>query len=630
MAGPRPDRDMPKAKISRESIKESLILFRYLKPYRGYFIGGLVFIALSAVSTMLFPFLVGQMVNAATGTTQGSQMTGSLSKAFNGINFKPSTWSLNTILLLVFIQLGFQFLFSYMRLYMLSQSGTKATADLRKDLFSKLLNLPLSFFSSQKVGELNSRIAADTGQIQDTISFVLAEFLRGIMTLIIGIFLIFYISQKLAFIMLAIVPLLAILAVAFGRQIRGLSRKETDMLAESGNVVNEALHGITVVKAFTSEKLETKRYQSSISELVNFAIKNATYRGLFVSSMIFTVFGAIAFVIWEGANMIHAGTLENGDLVAFVVYSAFVGGTFAGFADMFSQVQKTIGATQRVREILRESNESELWSTLASTNSENIHLKGNIEVKDVHFSYPSRQDVEVLKGISFEVKAGQQIALVGSSGSGKSTIAQLLLAFYKPGKGSISFDGMPAENFTLEQLRQNLALVPQDILLFGGTVYENILYGNSAATLNQVEEAAKRANAHNFITGFPEGYQTMVGERGIQLSGGQRQRIAIARAILKDPAILILDEATSSLDSESEKLVQDALDELMKGRTSIVIAHRLSTIRNADKILVLDKGTIIEQGTHEALTAIEHGMYRHLSSLQFDFPEKTSFSSLSK
>lgn len=603
----RKDRDIPKAKINKESLGEALQIFKYLKPYKGYFYGGLVFISLSAFSTMAFPFLIGKMVDIAG---KGIAEANNLPKV-GGFDLKavslPETWTLNTVLILIFVQLSFQFLFSYMRLYLLSNAGIKSTRDLRVQLYSKLIRMPMDFFNTQRVGDLTSRLAADAGQIQDTVSTVLAEFLRGILTLAIGIGMIFYISNQLALVMLSVVPLLALTAFFFGTKIRNLAKKETDMLADTGNILQESLTGATVVKAFTNEKLETNRYKSSINKLVSFAIKNAIFRGLFVSSMIFLVFGVIGFVVWYAGGMIKAGELSLGDLIQFVVYSTFVGGTFAGFANMFGELQKTLGSTHRVRELLNMDTEFDN----SSAQKQNIHLH-QLEFDNVQFHYPSRKDVQVLKGVSFKVKEGEQLALVGSSGSGKSTIASLAMRFYEPAEGSIEFGGINTKEFDLEAYRNQFAYVPQEVMLFATTIYENILYGNPDASEKEVKEAAQRANALEFIEGFPEGFETMVGERGVQLSGGQRQRIAIARALLKNPQFLILDEATSSLDNESELLVQQALEELMKGRTSIVIAHRLSTIRNANKIVVLNEGEIVEEGNHETLVDKPNGYYKKL------------------
>jgi len=608
--------DTPKAKLSKESLKQALILLNYLKPYRTKFIISLVFVALSAFTTSLFPLFLGKMIDAVSPEAALPEMGGgSLGSQF-GFGLQDIHWSLNTTLLLIFLQLGVQTIFSFMRVYLLTEVGEKSLADMRRDVYSKLLTMPMSFYSEKRVGELSNRISSDLSQIQDAISFTLAEFLRGIFTLMIGLAFIFWISTKLALVMLAVVPLIAVLAVFFGIRIRKMAKKAQDQLAESGTIVQETFQGILVVKAFTSEFHEISRYVKSIYAVVDTAISNARYRGAFISFMIFSVFGTIAFVMWYGAGLIQKGELTIGSLTMFVIFSMFVGGTFAGFADIFSQLQKMLGATESVREILRGNGEEVSLSPLVV--APEFKLKGNVRFDHVAFSYPGRRDIAVLKDVSLAATNGEQIAIVGPSGAGKSTIASLLLKFYEPDSGIIYFDDRISTGFPLSQLRMQMAFVPQDVVLFGGTIKENIAYGKPDANDDEIHSAAMKANAHGFVEKFPEKYETIVGERGIKLSGGQRQRIAIARAILKDPAILILDEATSSLDSESEQLVQEALDNLMKGRTSFVIAHRLSTIRNADKIVLIDKGIVSESGTHQELMN-HNGLYRKLNEMQFEF-----------
>ena len=611
--------DAPKAKISRENLSQALDLFKYLKPYRAKFVLALVFIGLSAFTTSLFPLFLGKMIDAAVpGTTlPGMNNTNGL-----GFNLKNIHWSLNTTLLFIFIQLGAQTIFSFMRVYLLTEIGEKGLAKMRQDVYSKLLSMPMSFFSEKRVGELSNRISSDLSQIQDAISFTFAEFLRGVFTLIMGLIFIFWISTKLALIMLAVVPVVAILAVVFGSRIRKMAARAQDQLAESGTIVQETFQGIAIVKAFTNEYYEIGRYAKSIYAVVQTAITNARYRGAFIAFMIFSVFGGIAFVMWFGANMVQSGNLTIGSLTMFVIFSVLVGTTFAGFADMFSQLQKTLGATQSIREILRNNGEPVELNNNIIVEPANV-LHGNVRFNHIAFSYPSRKDIQVLKDVSLSAGNGEQIALVGPSGAGKSTITALLLRFYEPDSGTILFDDKPAASFPLSQLRKQMALVPQDIILFGGAIKENIAYGRPGATDDEIIAAAEKANAHVFISSFPEKYNTIVGEHGMKLSGGQRQRIAIARAILKNPSILILDEATSSLDSESEQLVQEALENLMKGRTSFVIAHRLSTIRNADKIMVIDKGIVAESGTHIELMKI-NGLYKKLNELQFDIGELAS------
>jgi ABC-type multidrug transport system fused ATPase/permease subunit len=414
--------------------------------------------------------------------------------------------------------------------------------------------------------------------------------------------------------MLSIVPLVAIAAVIFGRFIRRYSKKTQDSIAESQVIVEETLQGISNVKAFANEWYEMARYTAKIQEIVKIAIKGGQYRGYFASFIIFCLFGSIVSVVWYGVRLIIDGTMGDiGELISFVLYSIFVGASFGGIAELYAQIQKAIGATERIFELLDETPEQ--VSTFA--NPAIPKLKGIVAFRNVAFSYPSRKEIQVLKDVSFSAGFGQKIALVGPSGTGKSTIAALLLRFYDINGGDIEIDGKSISDYDLETLRGNMSIVPQDVILFGGTIRENIAYGKPDASFEEIEIAAKRANALDFINSFPEKFETVVGERGVKLSGGQRQRVAIARALLKNPAILILDEATSSLDSESEKLVQEALEVLMEGRTSIIIAHRLSTIRTADKILVLDKGSIIEEGTHNELLQIDGGLYKSLSNLQF-------------
>jgi ABC transporter fused permease/ATP-binding protein len=590
---------IPKAKITRESLKETLHLFSYLKPYRGYFSAALTFLFLSNLSTMAFPFVTGKLIDSALLKGEGTGL------------FK----NINQVALTLMIVLSFQAVFSFFRISLFAYVGEKALADMRTNTYTRIITLPMKFFSQRRVGELASRLSADLSQIQDAITSTFAEFLRQVITFIIGVSIIFTISSKLTFVMLSVFPVVIACAVFFGRAIRKLARKAQDQLADSQTVVEETLQGITSVKAFANEKFEIGRYAASIGNVVKLALKNARLRGAFASFIVFCLFGSIVLVMWYGSRLIESNELTVGSLTSFIMYTMFVGASMASFAEIYSQLQKTIGATQRVRELQRE-----LPEPVDLTDQKILpeyKITGNVSFDHVAFSYPSRPELQVLKNISFETQAGEKIAIVGPSGAGKSTLVNLLLRFYNPDAGKILIDNRDMQEFPLTQLRMQMAYVPQDILLFGGSIRENILYGKPNATEEEIINAAKKAHAHEFISSFPEKYDSIVGERGIRLSGGQRQRVAIARAILKDPAILILDEATSSLDSESERLVQDALEGLMQNRTSFIIAHRLSTIKNADRILVLDKGEIIESGTHDKLIRNEEGLYKKLAVLQF-------------
>lgn len=594
--------ESPKASINKENIKEALVIFRYLKPYKGIFITGLVFIALSSGTTMAFPYLLKKLIDSAHTVNQ-----------MYGFTITPGKIALTMICVL-----SLQMIFSFLRIYLFTTVGENAVADLRKDIYARLIKMPIDFFAQHRVGELSSRITADVTQIQSAVTTILAEFIRGILTLIIGISLIFVISPKMTLLMLSIIPVIIVVALVFSKRIRKVSKQEQDQLADSGIVVQETLQGISNVKAFSNEWYEINRYNDSISKMVKLAVSNGRLTGFFVSFMLFSVFGAIVMVVWYGAGLMQQGLLSFGDLTAFVVYTAFVGGSMAGFADLYSQLQKTLGATQRVRELLNEPIED---ISLRDTTKNELKLSGNVSLKHVAFHYPNRNDMPVLRDISIDVKSGEQVAIVGASGAGKSTIISLLLRFYEPISGEICFDEIESSNIPLSALRNQMALVPQDILLFGGTIFENIAYGAPGATYEEVIEAAKQANAYDFIMSFPEQFNTVVGERGMKLSGGQRQRFAIARAILKNPSILLLDEATSALDSESEALVQDALNNLMKNRTSFVVAHRLSTIRNADKIIVLEGGYIKEAGSHAELMNIADGIYKNMTLMQSNIVE---------
>lgn len=489
----------------------------------------------------------------------------------------------------------------------------RSLADFRKDAFDRLITLPMTFFSEKSVGELNSRMASDISQIQEVLNTTLAEFLRQAMIIVGGVILLFIVSPKLTLTMLAIIPVMALAAVFFGRFIRRLSKEAQDHIADSTNIVEEAVTGIQNVKAFTNELYESARFGKSVDNIKRVALKGGIWRGAFAAFIIICIFGAIVGILWYAMYMVQEGKITEGMMFQFMLLALTIGFSIGGMAELYASLQKGIGATERVFEIIDEMAEP----VSMVDNADRLDLQGAVEFRNIDFTYPSRPDVQVLKDVSFTANPGEQVAIVGPSGAGKSTITSIILRFYQQSSGELLIDHKPAAEFDLTELRKHMAIVPQEVMLFGGTIGENIAYGMPNATQEEIDQAAEKANAKEFIVRFPDGYDTKVGERGVQLSGGQRQRVAIARAILNDPTILILDEATSSLDSESERLVQEALDYLMKGRTSIVIAHRLSTIKNADKILVLESGHLREQGTHEELIANENGLYKHLSSLQF-------------
>lgn len=577
-------------KNKKTSLKRASRLFQYIKPYRIEFSFGLFFLLLSTAASLIFPALMGNLVDSTSN------------KLVNNIN---------QIAIALLVLFALQAIFSYFRIVLFVNVTEKTLAVIRQETYAHLIKLPMNFFSKRRVGELNSRIASDISLLQETFTTDLAEFLRQVLIIIGGIVFLSLTSVKLTLFMLAIIPAMMLAAVFFGRYIKRFSKQVQEKVAESNTIIEETLQGISNVKAFTNEFFEIGRYTKKTNEVMQIAKKGGRYRGAFASFIIFCLFGSIVAVIWYGVLMINSNELSIGELFTFILYSVFIGASVGGMADIYSKLQKAIGATEHLMDILEEEKE-EIHSTFSAD-----AVKGHIKFHNLSFAYPSRPDVQVLNNLNFEVQQGDNIALVGPSGAGKTTLASILFGFYKIEDGQISIDGKNIEEYDLHFLRKQIAIVPQDIILFGGSIKENIAYGKLDASEQEIEEAAKKANALNFINDFPEKMETLVGERGIQLSGGQRQRIAIARALLKNPSILILDEATSALDSESEKLVQEAMDGLMKGRTSIVIAHRLSTIKNADCILVLENGQIIEQGTHQELQKNE-GLYKQLSDMQFN------------
>jgi ABC-type multidrug transport system fused ATPase/permease subunit len=606
-----PQADVPPAKISAASIREARELFGYLWPYRGKFIAALGALAVSSVMGLLFPAVTGALVDTALSARATELPTG----WFADVN--------RTALILIGV-LAVQAAFSFLQSVWFSEVGIRSLADLRRDTFARLIRLPMAFFAQRRVGELSGRIAADLTQLGTTLIGVVPQFLRQVVLMVGGVAFILATSGRLALVMISTFPVLVGVAIAFGRWIRKLAKEGQDRLADANVIVEETLQGVATVKAFTNEEFELGRYGHSLHAFVGVSLRGARFRGLFGAFIIFGLFGSIVLVMWYGARLVQAGEMTAGELTRFLVYTMYVGGAIGSFAEVYSEVQRALGATHRVREILREEPEDIVISPRPKDASSRIAPSGRgvtVKLEDVVFSYPARKEVSVLRGLSLEARAGQRVALVGPSGAGKSTTINLVLRFYDPDAGRVLFDGRDARDFPLADLRGRMALVPQDVLLFGGTIAENIAYGRPGASEAEIEEAARRAHAHDFIAGFPERYKTTVGERGVKLSGGQRQRVAIARAILRDPEVLLLDEATRSLDSESERLVQEALDELMEGRTSIIIAHRLATVRRADRIFVIKDGVVAEGGTHGDLLELPGGVYRTLSELQFDLKE---------
>ncbi|MEZ4808077.1 MAG: ABC transporter transmembrane domain-containing protein [Flavobacteriales bacterium] len=593
--------DAPRPKLNKATLRKAVRIFRYLKPHRWTFAFGLCCLLITSLLSLTFPLLLGDLVNAEART---------------GFWEAPLTdlGNIDSIAKLLLIIFALQAFFGYLRIWTFGYVSEHALANIRKDTYAHLIRMPMLFFAQRRVGELNSRITADVSLLQEGMTTVLAEFLRQFVTIGIGITLLTYVSVQLTLTMLATLPVVALIAVFFGRFIQKLSKQVQDKIADTSVIVEETLQGIQNVKSFSNEGYEVKRYGNSVAQALHLALKGVRWRGVFISFIIFAMFGVVVFIVWRAVHLRAEGKLDVGDITSFIGLSIMIGASIGSVPELITTLLKAIGATERLMDLQEETPED----ITLEEHAQRLPITGDLAFEDVSFHYTTRPDVPVLRNVDLTVKAGERVALVGPSGAGKSTIASLILRFYDPVSGSITIDGKDAREFDLTALRERMGIVPQEVLLFGGSIRENIAYGRPGASDAEVEEAARKANAHEFIERFPEGYGTVVGERGVQLSGGQRQRIAIARAVLKDPAILILDEATSSLDTASEKLVQDALDALMKGRTSIVIAHRLSTVRNADKILVLDKGTVVQSGPHDELIADVDGLYHSLSRLQFD------------
>lgn len=581
--------------------KKLRFLLSYLKPYLFSYSIGWIFLVLSTLAGLVFPYLMGGLLGADSRGSSVDTIGQVLSKnSVNGIAFA------------LFILFGIQSLFSFFRVVLFNNVTENALRDLRNDAFERMIYMPMDFFNTHKVGELTSRIASDITQIQETMRTTIAEFFRQLVIVVGGITFLVFISWKLSLIMLGTVPVMAIIAVIFGRYIRKLSKNAQDFTAESNSIIEEALSGIANVKAFTNEVFNLNRFRVNTQKMRDLNVKSGIWRGIFVSFIIFCLFGAIVFIIWQGMMMTQGAhpSLPKEGFYQFILFTILMGASIGSLPELYANIQKALGAIENLIEIMNSATEKELVD-----GTKKPKLEGNIRLEDVQFQYPQRLDVPVLSGINFSVGKNQTLALVGGSGAGKSTLASLLLRYYEPQTGTVYFDDIDTREIDLEYLRAHIAIVPQEVMLFADTIFENIRFGRPEATAQEIEDAAKAANAYEFIQGFPQGMETQVGDRGIQLSGGQKQRIAIARAILKNPAILILDEATSALDSESEKLVQDALDRLMTNRTAIVIAHRLSTIRNADKIIVLQEGKIVEEGNHESLIAL-NGAYGRFVALQ--------------
>ena len=562
-------------------------LLEYIKPFKGTFLLGMIFLFLSSIASLLFPWLVGQLVDQTNQNTS----------------------NINKIAVMLFALFTAQAFFSYFRIVLFINVTSKALEKLRSDSFKKLITLPISFYSERRIGELCSRIASDIELLKNTFTSDLAQFLRQIIIISGGIGLLAITSIQLTLFMLCTLPVVVLIAIYFGRKLRKYSKEVQDVVAESNTIVEESLQAIHTIKTLTSEFFQISRYNNKVKKVATMSIRVGKLKALFASFIIIGIFGSIVAVIWFGTSLIQSENMSIGELFSFVLYSVFIAASIGGIAELYASLQKAIGATEKLLNIQNEKSEK-------ITNIQCKEIKGDIEFKRISFSYPSRKNNKIINNMSLKIKSGDQIGIVGTSGCGKTTITKLLLRLHDVCDGEILIDNQNINNFSLFDLRRQIGIVPQDIILFAASIKENLLYAKRDASEEEIISAAKQANAHDFILKFEDGYNTLVGERGIELSGGQRQRIAIARVILQNPKIVIFDEATSSLDAKSEELIQESMTNLLKNRTSIIISHRFSSIQHVKNIFVISNGQIIQSGSHKELIS-KDGHYRELASFQF-------------